>query len=261
MVRLIGTDRVATSSADGRYSLAISSPGTYKLQVNYIGFVPSAYQIVLGEQHTTAEVDFPLKQASVQLPEIVVPSAMGSALRARGLRQTGRPIINLSYRDAAPSEIYADSVGAARVTSTHLELQDQAGVVWRNVMPGNALVRMSLRRLDGRGAAGSWLGSTADYHGIQLHEDSITLRRYHGQPRTYNRIAAAPYSHRDAAIDLEILVLGDSLLAWAGDRHLFTAGGIRIPSGSALGILTLCCGQWAFNDIWLEELEAVPPSR
>lgn len=70
-----GTTIGASTNADGRYTIDNVDPGTYTLEARFIGFASSTQEVTVDNE--TVEVNFVLRQSSINLNEVVVTGAGG----------------------------------------------------------------------------------------------------------------------------------------------------------------------------------------
>lgn len=70
-----GTTIGASTNADGRYTIDNVDPGTYTLEARFIGFASSTQEVMV--ENETVEVNFVLRQSSINLNEVVVTGAGG----------------------------------------------------------------------------------------------------------------------------------------------------------------------------------------
>ncbi|HKL18705.1 MAG TPA: SusC/RagA family TonB-linked outer membrane protein [Halalkalibaculum sp.] len=70
-----GTTIGASTNADGEYAIDNVDPGTYTLEARFIGFASSTQEITVESE--TVEVNFVLRQSSINLNEVVVTGAGG----------------------------------------------------------------------------------------------------------------------------------------------------------------------------------------
>lgn len=70
-VAILGSSRGAVTREDGRYSITVE-PGTYRMKATRIGFAPDSASGVVVAASTVVNVDFKLKQTTIQLSGIVV---------------------------------------------------------------------------------------------------------------------------------------------------------------------------------------------
>ncbi len=70
-----GTTIGASTNADGEYTIDNVDPGTYILEARFIGFASSTQEVTVNDE--TIEVNFVLRQSSINLNEVVVTGAGG----------------------------------------------------------------------------------------------------------------------------------------------------------------------------------------
>ena len=71
-ITLEGTDRGATTDADGYYLILSVDPGTYVLKASMVGYTASTKTGVRANSDVTTTVDFTLNEATLQLGELTV---------------------------------------------------------------------------------------------------------------------------------------------------------------------------------------------
>src|SRR5213595_3438649 len=71
-VTIVGTALGATAGVDGRYTIALVPPGTYRLRAHLIGHTPVEVAGVVVTAGATATADFQLQLLAISLSEVVV---------------------------------------------------------------------------------------------------------------------------------------------------------------------------------------------
>src|SRR2546426_1069158 len=71
-VTIVGTALGATAGVDGRYTIALVPPGTYRLRAQLIGHAPAELAGVVVAAGNTATADFRLPLLAISLSEVVV---------------------------------------------------------------------------------------------------------------------------------------------------------------------------------------------
>jgi hypothetical protein len=108
-----GTQRGATTNADGQYTIINVSPGTYSVRASFVGYTPQVVENVEVNADLRTEVDFELQEEAVGLEEVTV--------------QAEQPVVRPDV-SANVANISVESVESAPVTSVGELIGLQAGV-------------------------------------------------------------------------------------------------------------------------------------
>lgn len=113
-VSIAGTTQGASSDEEGRYRIGGLEPGTYTVNVSFIGYQTSTHEITIEEGEETITVDFVLQPTAMAMDEMVV---VGYGTQARG-SLTG-----------SVSSIRADDINASGQSSIEQSLQGRVSGV------------------------------------------------------------------------------------------------------------------------------------
>lgn len=87
------------SDRNGYYTIPNLDPGTYHLQVAYIGFVPYSIELTVKPTGETVVADFVLLEATNELKEVVVQGAFSAQRRALSVQKNNFGITNIVSAD------------------------------------------------------------------------------------------------------------------------------------------------------------------
>lgn len=87
------------SDIDGFYTIPNLSPGTYKVQVSYIGYAPYEIELTVKPTGETVVADLVLLDGSQQLEEVVVQGAFSGQKRAINVQKNNLGITNVVSAD------------------------------------------------------------------------------------------------------------------------------------------------------------------
>ncbi len=110
-VLVVGTNRGASTNSEGAYLIKDLAPGSYKLEVRYVGYQPAHVTATVVANQTT-ELSFDLVQDVLKIDEVVVTGMTGEVPRAQLgssiAKVEGRAIVNLpvtSVMDALAGKV------------------------------------------------------------------------------------------------------------------------------------------------------------
>ncbi|MDI6740675.1 MAG: carboxypeptidase-like regulatory domain-containing protein, partial [Candidatus Edwardsbacteria bacterium] len=72
VVKILGTEMVANTDSTGRFVIINVKPGTYSIQAKMMGFTSMTVTKIKVEKGYTVQVDFPLKQQTMEGKEVVI---------------------------------------------------------------------------------------------------------------------------------------------------------------------------------------------
>ena len=81
MIQIVGENKYTVSDYNGRFELLNINPGTYQVQVKYIGYNAITHEIVV-EQGKNNVIDFALKTSGTELNEVVVGDILKGQAKA-----------------------------------------------------------------------------------------------------------------------------------------------------------------------------------
>ncbi|WAC40990.1 TonB-dependent receptor [Pedobacter sp. SL55] len=71
-VKVVGTNKVAGTDANGKYAIGGLAAGKYTLEVSYVSFLPKTIKLIEVKENTTTTLNIALEEASSTLNQVVV---------------------------------------------------------------------------------------------------------------------------------------------------------------------------------------------
>lgn len=98
MIQITGQNKYTISDSNGRYEFLNVSPGSYQIEISYIGYSPAVDKVTIVEGKNSV-VNFNLKTAGTELNEVVVGDVLKGQAKALNQQKTNRNIGNIISSD------------------------------------------------------------------------------------------------------------------------------------------------------------------
>jgi TonB-dependent receptor len=98
MIQIVGENKYTISDYNGRFELLNITPGTYKVQLKYIGYTGITHEVVVTEGKNNV-VDFIVKSATTELNEVVVGDNLKGQAKALNQQKHNKNIGNVISSD------------------------------------------------------------------------------------------------------------------------------------------------------------------
>lgn len=98
MVQIVGENKYSVSDYTGRFELLNINPGTYQVQVKYIGYTAVTHEITVAEGKNNV-LDFSLKTSGTELNEVVVGDILKGQAKALNQQKNNKNIGNVISSD------------------------------------------------------------------------------------------------------------------------------------------------------------------
>ncbi|MFC5682505.1 TonB-dependent receptor [Flavobacterium sp. MAHUQ-51] len=98
MVQIAGENKYTISDGNGRYEFLNVEPGTYQIEIRYIGYSPSTDKVTV-EASKNAVVNFNLKTSGTELNEVIVGDVLKGQAKALNQQKNNRNIGNVISAD------------------------------------------------------------------------------------------------------------------------------------------------------------------
>ncbi|MDR6844736.1 TonB-dependent receptor [Flavobacterium granuli] len=98
MIQIVGENKYTISDYNGRFELLNINPGTYQVQLKYIGYTGMTHEVVVTEGKNNV-VDFIVKSATTELNEVVVGDNLKGQAKALNQQKHNKNIGNVISSD------------------------------------------------------------------------------------------------------------------------------------------------------------------